>query len=78
MSKKEFSEFKNCEMSTAEIENEIQKFGEDWQNDFLKYLYSLLFFTNIQIKNKVNLQKIIGAYLGYKEGNFVTIDEKIF
>jgi hypothetical protein len=74
MIKFEFTEFKYCELSTSDILNEIKNFSEDWQNDFIKYLYSLLFSTNIKVENKVDLQKIVSAYLGYTEGKSVIME----
>jgi len=78
MEKKEFSEFKNCKLSTDEIINKtesfVKSFGENAQNDLLKFLYSLLHSTDIKVENEADLQKIINGYLGYKQGNLVTIN----
>jgi hypothetical protein len=73
MSKKEFSEFKNCKMSTDDIIKNINIFREDERDDFMKDLYSLLFYTSIEIENKIDLGKIVNAYIGYREGTFVTM-----
>ena len=73
----EFGDFKNCSVSTGEILDNIKSFDDFEKNDFLKFLYSILFFTDFKIDNKVDLQKIIGAYFGYRNrnGNFVTVME---
>ena len=72
MGKKEYSDFKNCAMTTDEILSDIPFKGEK-REDFLKYLYSLLFSTDINIKDTRDLQKIVSAYFGYKQGSFVTM-----
>lgn len=73
MSKKDFSGFKNCKMSTDDIIKNINIFREDERDDFLKYLYSLLFYTDIKVENKIDLEKIVKAYIGYREGTFVAM-----
>ena len=68
----EFSEFKNCALNTAEI---MERVGQFWgsQSDLLRYIYSLLFYTDIKIEDKQDLEKIISGYYGYTEGKFVTM-----
>jgi len=65
----EFKDFKNCELTTDEI-LKIKLFEGADRNDFMRYLYSVVFHTNINIADKTDLQKIISAYIAYKHGKF--------
>ena len=65
----EFSDFKNCAVTTEEILNMKLFEGAD-RNDFMRYLYSVVFHTNINIGDKADLQKMISAYMAYKHGKF--------
>ena len=68
----EFSDFKYCKMSTSEILEKVP-FKERERNDFMKYLYSLLFYTDIRIDDKLDLYKVIKSYMWYQEGHIATI-----
>jgi len=74
MSKIEFSEFKNCKLNSEEILENIKNMDVEMQKDIVRYLYSLLFHTNIKVEDERDLQKIVMSYMNYKEGNFVTVD----
>ena len=69
-----FSEFENCKLSTDEILSNINTFGEENQKEILKFIYSLLFHTDIKIENAIDLGKIVSAYLGYTEGTFAVME----
>ena len=65
-----FTEFESCHLSTDDIINNIKMFAENEQRDILRFIYALLFCTDVKIENKIDLQKIISAYLNYKQGKF--------
>jgi len=69
----DFSEFKNCKLDTDEIINHIKIFGEEKQRDILKFIYSVLFHTDVQIENNKDLGRLVSAYLSYTEGNFAKV-----
>jgi catechol-2,3-dioxygenase len=75
MDKIEFTDFKNCRLSTAEILEHIKTFNEESKADFTKYIYSLLFHTNIVIDDKNDLEKVVSSWFSYRQGNFVMIDK---
>lgn len=65
----EFSDFKNCALTTEEIMNTKLYDGAD-REDFMRYLYSIVFHSNINIADKMDLEKMISAYMAYKNGKF--------
>ena len=68
-----FSEFKNCQLSTDQIVDDIKMFDKEEQSDILRFIYALLFHVDIKLENKIDLRNMISAYLSYKQGNYAIV-----
>jgi hypothetical protein len=60
-------------LDTFRINRSLCPKGKPLDIENMKYLYSLLFYTDIRIDDKLDLYKVIKSYMWYKEGHIATI-----